>query len=82
MNSSTRITAAAAMILVEEDRVAPDRVAPVDRLHADRIDMDLAPPADQGNDPGYPAGAAGLGAVVTLDIAGHDVVDAAEPRFG
>src|SRR5438094_401564 len=43
------------------------------RLRADRIDLHLAAPAHQHDDPGH---------VATLDIAGHDVVHAAEPRPG
>ncbi len=56
-----------------DDRVAPHRVAAADRLHADRIDMHLAPPADQRDDTGHFA---------ALHIAGHDVMHAAEPRLG
>jgi hypothetical protein len=56
-----------------KDRVAPDRVAAAERLHADRIDVHLAAPAEQIDDAGHGA---------ALDMAGHDVVHAAEPRRG
>ncbi len=56
-----------------EDRVATHRVAAADRLEADRIDMRLAAPADQRDDARH---------VAALDIAGHDLVHAAEPRLG
>ena len=46
---------------------------PPNGLHADRIDMHLAPPADQRDETGHCA---------ALDMAGHDVVHAAEPGLG
>ncbi|HEX9834596.1 MAG TPA: hypothetical protein VGA66_16210, partial [Mycobacterium sp.] len=51
----------------------PNRVAATDRLHADRINMRLATPADQRNDTGH---------IAALDIASHDVRHAVESRFG
>src|SRR5438046_2474022 len=49
------------------------RARPPALLGADRIDMHLAPPADQRDD---------TGPFAVLDMAGHDVVHAAEPRLG
>jgi hypothetical protein len=57
---------------VAPDRPVPDRFGAAGRLHADRIDMHLAAPADQRDETGHAA----------LDMAGHDVVHAAEPRLG
>jgi hypothetical protein len=47
--------------------------AAADRLHANRIGMHLAPPADQCHDTGH---------LAALDIAGHDLVHAVEAPFG
>jgi hypothetical protein len=44
-----------------------------DRLSANRIDMHLAPSADQRDQAGH---------LAPLDIAGHDVVHTGEPRPG
>jgi hypothetical protein len=56
-----------------EDRVAPHRVASADRLHADRIDMCFAAPTDQRDEARH---------ITALDMTGHDVVHALEPRPG
>jgi hypothetical protein len=56
-----------------EERVTPDRVAATDHLCADRVDMHLAPPADQRDDTGN---------LAAFDMVRHDVVHAAEPRLG
>ncbi len=50
-----------------------DRVAAGGRHHAKRVDMRLAPPADQRDETGH---------VAALDIASHNVAHAAGPRRG
>jgi hypothetical protein len=55
-----------------EDRVPPHRAAP-ERLLADRIDVDLAAPADERDE---------TGELAARNIAGHDIVHAAKPRPG
>ena len=54
-----------------EDRVAAHRLAAAERLRADRVDVHLAAAADQRDEPRHAA---------ALDVAGHDVVHAAQPR--
>ena len=78
MPSSTRIIAAAATIgLVTEAmrkmRVAPHRLVAVERRRADDIDVRLTAPAEQRDE---------TGDVPALDMAGHHVVHALEPRLG
>jgi hypothetical protein len=55
-----------------EDGVAPHRLT-ADRLSPDHVDVHLAPPADQRDETGHFA---------AFDIAGHDLMHAAEPRLG
>ena len=78
LHSSTRIMVAAAVIglVIEEMRkIVSRRIGSraADRLSADRVDVHLAPPADQRDEAGH---------LAALDVAGHDVVHAAEPRPG
>src|SRR2546421_8543715 len=78
LHSSTRIIVATAMIglVIEEMRKMVSRRmggASADRLRPDHINMHLAPPADQRDETRHFA---------ALDIAGHDLVHAAEPRPG
>jgi hypothetical protein len=54
-----------------ENRVAPHRVLAAERLHADRLDMRLAAPADERDEAGHPA---------ALDMAGHDLAHAGKAR--
>ena len=56
-----------------EDGVAPHWGAITDRLRPHHINMHLAPPADQRDETRH---------FTALDIAGHDLVHAAEPRPG
>jgi len=56
-----------------EDRVAPHRVLAAERLDADRIDVRLAAPADERDEAWHPA---------ALDVTGHGLAHAGEPRFG
>jgi len=56
-----------------EDRVAPDRVAAAERFRPDGVDMHLALAADQRDDAWH---------FTVLDVGGHDVAQAAEPRLG
>src|SRR5207248_2881680 len=56
-----------------EEGVTPHRRGVCERLRADHIHMHLAPPADQCDQTGH---------VTALDIAGHDIVHAREPRPG
>jgi hypothetical protein len=56
-----------------EDRATPHRVTAANRLRADCIDVGFGAPADQRDDTGH---------VAALDVAGHNVVHAGEPRRG
>ncbi len=55
-----------------EDRVPSDRVAAAGLLHSDRLDMNLAPPRDQRNQPRK---------IAARDVRRHDVAQAPEPRL-
>jgi hypothetical protein len=55
-----------------EDGVAPHRVAAAERLGADRVDLNLAPPAEERDHAGHNAAAY---------VAGHHVAHAPEPRL-
>ena len=55
-----------------KNRIAAHRVLAAQGLHANRINMHLAAPADQRDQSGN---------VAVLDMAGHHVVHAVEPRL-